>query len=175
VGAGITIIGAQRHCPAEDCRYFGTDGAMNFVSGSQRIILRISQGRGARQSIRRLGAGKQMIKGGAESIDVALWSRALILYLFQRRIAPRIPKDTGGRVAAGQIRRLRFGQSKIEQSNLAAGGNFKIVRFDVTMNYLAVAGMQVDERIQQLIGPGNHLVTRERPRLLGNDLSQVSA
>src|SRR2546421_4525126 len=116
-----------------------------------------------------------MIKRGAESIDVALRSCPLILYLFQRRIAARIAENAGGRVAAGQIRRLCFGQTKIKQSNLAIRGDFQIVRFDVAMNDLSIARVQIDERIQQLIRPGDDLVSWKRPGLLGNGLGQIDA
>src|SRR6267154_1434675 len=115
-----------------------------------------------------------MIKRRAKSIDVALRTRTLMLYLFQRRIAPRISQDAARRVAR-QICRLGFGQSKIEQSDLAAGGNFQIVRFDVAMNNLAITRVQIDEPIQQLISPGNHLISWKLPRLLRNNRRQVSA
>ena len=49
------------------------------------------------------------------------------------------------------------------------------MRFDVAMNNLTFGSMQVDERVEQLIGPGNDLLPWKRSRLRGNDLSQIGA
>ena len=54
-------------------------------------------------------------------------------------------------------------------------GQLQIVWFNVAMDNLTLGGMQVDEGIEQLVGPGNNLLPRKRSRLCGNDLSQVGA
>src|SRR5229473_172989 len=43
------------------------------------------------------------------------------------------------------------------------------------MDDLPVASVQIDQCVEQLIGPGNHGAPRKRARLLGNNLSEVSA
>ena len=49
------------------------------------------------------------------------------------------------------------------------------MRFDIAMNDLPRVRMQIDERVEQLIGPGDHCFLRKRARLLRDDLGQVEA
>ncbi len=99
----------------------------------------------------------------------------MVLDLFERRIAPRVTENTGGRNRRRHIRTFGFGQAKIKQSDPAVRRQFKIVRLDIAMDNLPVASVQIDQCVEQLIGPGNHGAPRKRARLLGNNLSEVSA
>jgi len=116
-----------------------------------------------------------MIQRRSEGIDVALRTRARILNLLERRIARRVPKDAGAGYRARRIRRLGLGQPKVEQNYLAGRSNFQIVGFDIAMNNLPFVRVQVDECVKQLIGPGDHGVSRQRPGLLSEYCRQVRA
>src|SRR6185295_14839654 len=47
------------------------------------------------------------------------------------------------------------------------------MRFDVAMNYLTFARVQINQSIEHLIGPRNYLRARKWPWLLRDDLRQV--
>src|SRR5439155_22556681 len=79
------------------------------------------------------------------------------------------------RITTRRVSGIRFGQSKVEQSNLGVRRKLQIVWFDIAMDDLTIARVQVDKRIKQLIGPGNHVVLWKRPRSSDNNRSQVDA
>ena len=114
-----------------------------------------------------------MIERCAQSIDVAARRGAVVLNLFERRVAPRVTKDARGRNGCRRVRTFGFGQPKIEQSDPPVRCKLQIVRLDIAMDDLAVAGVQIDKRVEQLIGPGNHDCSGKRAWLLGNNLRQV--
>src|SRR6266446_6955248 len=49
------------------------------------------------------------------------------------------------------------------------------MRFDIAMNNLPFVRMQVDKRVEQLVGPGDDGVARHWPWLLGNYFGEVEA
>ena len=51
------------------------------------------------------------------------------------------------RLRSRVIARVRLCQAKIEQGDLAGLSNFQIVRLDVAMNDLAIACVQINQRV----------------------------
>src|SRR2546423_8188252 len=101
-----------------------------------------------------------MIESRGERVEVAARVRARALYLFERRVGGRVADD-----ARGQWRRLRrvaFGESEVEKDNLAARAELQVLRFDVAMYDGRRLRVQVVERVEELVGPCEHLRGGER-------------
>jgi len=75
----------------------------------------------------------------------------------------------------GVVGRLRLGQPKVEQSDLSGRSDLQVVRLDVTMNYLPIVRMQVDDRIEQLVSPSDHGVARKGAGVLRQDGREIIA
>src|SRR5436190_7235594 len=103
-----------------------------------------------------------MIERRGEGIEVATRVGSGALDLFERRVIPRIAKDTLCRRLVPGIRRISLSQTKIKQHDLAARRQFQILRFYVPVYDGNVLIVQVIKSVQKLVGPLYDGVDRKR-------------
>src|SRR5256714_14739353 len=96
-----------------------------------------------------------MIEGRGERVEVAARVRARALYLFQRRVGGRVADDARGQ--GRRLCRVAFGESKVEKDNLAARAELEVLRLDVAVYDRRLLRVQVVERVEELVGPCEHL------------------
>src|ERR1043166_1360051 len=129
----------------------------------------------SRQSVRRLHRSDEVVKRRAQSIDVAARVSAESLDLFQRRIVWRVAINARGSCNNRDAACLSLREPEIQQDDLPAASQLKILRLDVAMDNWRVLRVQIIERVEQLISPGQNLVGRKRSLFAGRHLRQVLA
>ena len=98
---------------------------IRFTRRSERIGLAIHECSRARQRVRRFHAGHQVIERRAECIEIAARVGSQSLNLFERRVVWRVAEDACRVVSRARSLRLTFGQTEIEQNDLAARVSFR--------------------------------------------------
>src|SRR5687768_4319018 len=116
-----------------------------------------------------------MIKRGAERIQITARVGAESLNLFERRVVWRVAKNAGGSRHARDVAGLAFCEAKVKEDDLSTRRDFQVLRLDVAMDDLWILRVQVVERVEQLIRPGQHLIRRKRSALAHHLLRQIVA
>src|SRR5947209_12213342 len=115
-----------------------------------------------------------MVESRAQRVEVTARVCAAALHLLDGRVVERVAEDAArGGDARLQGRPLR--ESEVEQDDLIARQKLQVLRLDVAVYDRRMLRVQVVERVEELIGPSEHLRDGERTAAPFQHLGEVFA
>ena len=133
-----------------------------MVRGSGKLAGWRKRWRASTGALRR----EQIVKRCAQSIDIAacVGVARITTILLQRRVLDG-PATLHNRHRAAIVQRKQFDQTEIHQFDMAAGCQFDVRRFDITMQHRRCTAVKISQGAAQLAGPIQHLFLGQKLRL----------
>src|SRR5688500_4583097 len=139
----------------------------------QRIGFSVHERGRACKRVGRLNTGYQVIKRCRKRVEIAAGIGTEALNLLEGRIVGSVAKDACRSCYTRDFTCLPLREAEIQQNHLPARSRLQILWFDVAVDDRRFLGVQVVQRVEQLICPGHHFSSGKRSASLTELLRKV--